>query len=38
MASSHKGDIADLDEQTRAKDEKPRIRKAISEIFTYDGW
>ncbi len=38
ISLGYQGDISDLDEKTRAKDERPRTRKEISEIFSFDGW
>lgn len=38
VSLGYQGDISDLDERMRAKDERPRSRKEISEIFSFDGW
>ena len=34
----HEGDIDELDEQNRAKEKRPRTRKAISEIVHWNNW
>jgi nitroreductase len=38
ISLGYPGDIADLDEQTRIKDERPRTRKRLEENFFFDGW
>ena len=38
ISLGYPGDISLLDETTRAKDERPRTRKPLSETVFYDGW
>jgi len=38
ISLGYPGDISLLDEQTRAKDERPRTRKPLSETVFYDRW
>jgi nitroreductase len=38
ISLGYQGRIEDLDERTRAKDEAPRTRKDVSEMFFFDRW
>ena len=38
ISLGYPGSIDDLDAETRAKDEKPRTRKEVTETFFFDGW
>lgn len=38
ISLGYPGHIEELDEATRAKDEKPRTRKEVTETFFFDGW
>jgi len=38
ISLGYQGDISDLDDRTRVKDEAPRTRKELSDIFFFDGW